>query len=113
MATTQTRKATHGRTATKTRRTAQPVPRQRKTRKAAAPKGPQITTRVGPKWTYIFVDGTEVAYVRNDQVQTVLDKFEAETRVGRKWTYVYLNGDEIGYIRNDQVGTVVATLHHD
>jgi hypothetical protein len=33
---------------------------------------PQVTTRVGRKWTYVFVDGEEVAYVRNDMVALVL-----------------------------------------
>lgn len=33
---------------------------------------PEVTTRVGRKWTYVFVDGEEVAYVRNDMVALVL-----------------------------------------
>lgn len=33
---------------------------------------PVVTTRVGRKWTYVFVDGEEVAYVRNDMVALVL-----------------------------------------
>lgn len=33
---------------------------------------PVVTTRVGRKWTYVFVDGAEVAYVRNDMVALVL-----------------------------------------
>jgi len=32
----------------------------------------KVTTRVGRKWTYVFVDGEEVAYVRNDMVSLVL-----------------------------------------
>lgn len=39
---------------------------------AAAAQQPQVTTRVGRKWTYVFVDGEEVAYVRNDMVALVL-----------------------------------------
>lgn len=33
---------------------------------------PQYTTRVGRKWTYVFLGDEEVAYVRNDQVAQVL-----------------------------------------
>lgn len=33
----------------------------------------KVTTRVGRKWTYVFLDGAEIAYIRNDQVGTVID----------------------------------------
>lgn len=35
-------------------------------------QAPEYTTRVGRKWTYVFLGDEEVAYVRNDQVANVL-----------------------------------------
>jgi hypothetical protein len=44
---------------------------------AEEPKAERVTTKVGPKWTYIFVDGEQVAEVRTGYHEAVLTAITA------------------------------------